>query len=145
MLLMLALTPYILNTLMKMTERDEPEYEEVADEKALEICNDIKLAAKYHTLALEVGYIAAKLSSNAAFETMFKNLPYSFLVNVPETQKAIVVSYDDVIEEQPASFVATEFRGIGNFGTEFYNAENDTWLKIDGYEFEVRPIESPEE
>jgi len=117
--------------------RGIPEAEKAA---AYDFCEYIRHAAELTEQAKRLELIAQRAGSNVIQKSMFGNLPFVLSIDIPSSTEAFTVRDDDVIEEQPAGFVATEIRSVSEHGVEFYNRNTEIWLKLKGFEFEVFPV-----
>lgn len=109
-------------------------------QRGLDLCEDITHAVEMYDVARRAHRIADSASNKVIRETMFGELPFRVLVNIPDGTEAYVTVDDEVVQQQLSSFLATEIRAISSHGAEFYDRTTGRWLKVKGFKFEVSPF-----
>lgn len=122
-------------------ERDPRQVELASETETEMLCSQIRHAAKLVETARIIGGLAAETASSVSMQTTLVPGNFLFKVILPEEDNdSYIVKDDGIIASDPKEFVATELRGIGEHGAEFYNSSNDQWLKTKNYDFDVVPL-----
>lgn len=107
---------------------------------AEEICDQIRTAKEVHDLARHATGLAQQTVSRIIGKTFAAQA--GIRVVLSEETKAHVTYDDEVVDEAPREFVATELGSIGTHQVEFYNRSNEHRLVIPVAEdFDVEPSE----
>jgi hypothetical protein len=120
----------------------EPKRESKFDIRAFAygFCEDIKSAAELTDMAIGLADKAQQRASTLTQRTMLEMLPFSFKVTLEPESDALVTVDDDVVEQSPTTFFATEVRSISRRGVEFYDRANNRSLIIDNFAFDISPV-----
>src|SRR5579864_6283830 len=124
--------------LMSMGENLSSEPEHLR--KGVDFCEDIRHAAELREAAERTANLAERAANKVISASFLGNIPCRLLVSIPEDASAYITVDDEVVEEQPTSFLATEIESISRHGVEFFDRPSSRRLRIEGYDFEVSPV-----
>lgn len=123
-----------------MTIEGLPEIPVGAQRMAYDFCEDVREAAELMDLSNKLREAARRKASKIIVESMFTTETPMLEITVIEGTQAFVSKDDEIVEENPRTFIAHEVRSIGERGVEFHNSSTGEWLKIQGFDFEVAPV-----
>lgn len=124
-----------------MSTGETPNEESEAEtRRAQDFCEDIRHAVELQDQSVRLEHIAQRTASKVMMGSMFDALPFRFQVDIPQGTEAYVTIDDEVIQQQPTSFLATEITSISEHGVEFLDNENSRRLRLHGFDFEVSPF-----